>query len=206
MAHLWRASENAVRAKFAVAASRALRRRNDPKGFVVFRSIDQGEAEAEDEVEDVAEDVAAAVLLRAVFSGVRTVFSTVFSTVTVRAGGAGGVAPSLAPPLMRPSKNPNSSPRRSPTASVSTNALAGPGLLLAVRMSLLLPMVLFPHRLSLPPHNGPSVRSHRKSMSYLRATRCASRTPHAPASYEHDAIAPSQVRTSENNPSPKVGE
>src|SRR5919107_3267523 len=146
MAHLWRTSENAVNAKFAVAAFRALGRRNDSKGFLVFRSIDQGEAEAEDE----GEDVAAAVLLRAVFSGVRTVFSTVPSTVTVRAGGAGGVAPSLAPPLMRPRKRPNSRPRRSPTASVSTNALAGPGLLLAVRMSLLLPMVLFPHRLSLP--------------------------------------------------------
>src|SRR5919112_3190976 len=189
-----RTSQNSVRAKFAVAAFRALRRRNDSIGFVVFRSIDQGEAEAEDEVEDVA----AAVLLGAIFSGVRTVFSTVFSTVTVRAGGAGGVAPSLAPPLMRPRKNPNSTPRRSPTASVSTNALAGPGLLLAVRISLLLPMVLFPHRLSVSPHSGPSVRSHRKSMSYLRATRCASWTPHAPASYEHDAIAPSQVRTSEN--------
>jgi hypothetical protein len=97
------------------------------------------------------------VLLRAVFSGVRTVFWTVFSTVTVRAGGAGGVAPSLAPPPMRPRKNPNSSPKSSPTASVSTNALAGPGLLLAVRMSLLLPMwcysltvVAYPHTLGLP--------------------------------------------------------
>jgi hypothetical protein len=174
-----------------------LRRRNDSIGFVVFRSIDQGEAEAEDEVEDVA----AAVLLGALFSGVRMVFST----VTVRAGGAGGVAPSLAPPLMRPRKNPNSTPRRSPTASVSTNALAGPDLLLAVRMSLLLPMVLFPHRLSVSPHSGPSVRSPRKSMSYLRAIRCASWTPHAPASYEHDAIAPSQVRTSENFPSTHSG-
>src|SRR5919107_524258 len=145
MAHLWRTSENAVNAKFAVAAFRALGRRNDSKGFLVFRSIDQGEDEAEDEVDDVA----AAVLLRAVFSGLRTVLSTVFSTVTVRAGGAGAsVAPSLAPPPMRPRKNPNSTPRRSPTASVSTNALAGPGLLLlAVRMSLLLPMALFSHRL-----------------------------------------------------------
>jgi hypothetical protein len=70
-----------------------------------------------------------------------------------------------------------------------------------VRMSLLLPMVLFPHRLSVSPHSGPSVRSPRKSMSYLRATRCASWRPHAPASYEHDAIAPSQVRSSENYPS-----
>src|SRR5919112_1683030 len=164
MAHLWRTSENAVNAKFAVAAFRALGRRNDSKGFLVFRSIDQGEAEAEDEVEDEVEDVAAAVLLRAVFSGVRTVFCTVFSTVTVRAGGAGAtVAPSLSSAPTRPRKNPNSTPRRSPTASVSTNALAGPGLLLAVRMSLLLPMVLFPHRLSVSPHSGPSVRSHRKS-------------------------------------------
>ena len=90
----------------------------------------------------------------------RAVFSTVFSTVTVRAGGAGGVAPSLAPPLMRPRKNPNSSPRRSPTVSVSTNALDGPGLLLlAVRMSLLLPMVLSPHRVLACPHTGPSVWS-----------------------------------------------
>ena len=94
-------------------------------------------------------------VFKAVFSGGRTVFSTVFSTVTVRAGGAGGVAPSLAPPLMRPRKNPNSSPRRSPTASVSTNALAGPGLLLAVRMSLLLPMVLFPYPLSVPTLDRP---------------------------------------------------
>ena len=83
----------------------------------------------------------------------RAVFSTVFSTVTVRAGGAGGVALSLAPSPMRPRNNPNSSPRRSPTVSVSTNALAGPGLLLlAVRMSLLLPMVLFPHRVLAYPH------------------------------------------------------
>jgi hypothetical protein len=44
--------------------------------------------------------------------------------------------------------------------SVSTNALAGPGLLLlAVRMSLLLPMVLSPHRVLACPHTGPSVWS-----------------------------------------------
>jgi len=135
-----RTSENAVKRKFAGVAFRAPGRRSNVKGFVVFRSIDQGEAEAE--------GVAVAVVSGALFSGARTVFSS----VTVRAGGTGGAAPPRSPPTMRPRKNPKSSPKSSPTASVRRNALAGPGLLLAVRMSLLLPMVLFPHRRSVPTH------------------------------------------------------
>ena len=158
-----------------------------------------GQGEAVAVAVAVAEDED--VVCRGVCSGVRTVFSTVFSTVTVRAGEAGGVAPSLAPPPMRPRKNPNSSPSRSPTASVSTNALAGPGLLLlAVRISLLLPMVIFSHRLGVSTLGCPFEATESRLVTRV-ATRRASRTPHAPASYENDAIAPSQLRTSENTPS-----
>src|SRR5215212_1316436 len=100
----------------------------------------------DDHGEAVAEAEAEAVVAGTAFSGPRTVFSIVFSgprtvssILTVRAGGVGGAACSRPPP-MRPRKNPRSSPTSSPTASVSTNALAGPALLLLAGPVLLLPM------------------------------------------------------------------